>query len=63
MRRADFWERLEFVLDPGYVQSWACDTHLPDLGMSVVAAFDSGVETRVVWDAVCQALEIPAHLR
>jgi hypothetical protein len=63
VRRADFWERLELVLDPGYVQSWARDTHLAELGMSVVAAFEAGVETRVVWDAVCQSLEIPAHLQ
>lgn len=63
MRRTDFWERLESVLEPKYAQSWAQDTVLPDIGLSAVAAFTAGVETQVVWHAVCQVLDVPSTLR
>ena len=63
VRRTDFWERLSSVLDPTYVDSWARDTRLADLGMSVEQAFAAGMETREVWDAVCATLEVPSTLR
>jgi len=63
VRRTDFWERLNEVLDPGYSQSWARDIVLPDLGMSVHDAFASGIETRLIWQAVCECLDVPSHLK
>lgn len=63
VRRTDFWERLGLVLDDGYVDSWARDTTLSDLGMSVEQAFAAGTETRIVWDAVCATLDVPVTLR
>jgi hypothetical protein len=64
MRLTDFWARLEAQLGPGYARSWAHDFVLSDLdGRTAQQALDEGIDTRVVWDAVAQALEIPASAR
>lgn len=60
MRRTDFWERLETVVGPSYATSWAADVVLTDLGVTVLEAFEQGVETRDVWRAVCQTIEVPS---
>jgi hypothetical protein len=63
MRRSDFWERLNAVLGDTYAASWSHDVVLPALGKSVQQAFDAGTETRIVWDAVCEVVEVPTFLR
>lgn len=62
VRRADFWERLELVLGPAYVRSWAHDTVLTDIGLTVEQAFEAGCDTREVWRAVCATIEVPSTL-
>lgn len=63
MRRSDFWERLDAVLGDNYAASWSRDVVLPALGSTVQQAFDSGIETRAVWEAVCEVIEVPSFLR
>jgi hypothetical protein len=63
MRRSDFSERLDAVLGPEYAASWSIDVVLPALGMTVQQAFEEGVETHVVWRAVCEVIEVPSFLR
>ena len=63
MRRSDFWERLDAVLGEGYASSWSCDVVLPALGSTVQQAFDAGTDTRAVWEAVCEVIEVPSFLR
>lgn len=66
MRLTDFWSRLEDVFGPGYAASVADDQVLPQLGgRTIRQALDAGVQTVVVWRAVCAAYpdRVPAKLR
>jgi hypothetical protein len=63
VRLMDFWERMDEVFGPSYAQSWAHDMVLPDLGMTVMQAISSGVETKQIWRAVCATTEVPGVLR
>ena len=62
MSLADFWERMDIVLGPGYARSWANDFVLAGIGLTVVQAIVAGVETREIWRAVCAATEVPSAL-
>lgn len=62
MRLTDFWERMEAVFGPAYARSWAQDTVVPNLGCTVDQALEGGRDTREVWRAVCQAVNVPASL-
>jgi hypothetical protein len=59
VRRTDFWERLDTVLGVTYARSWAHDTVLTELGLTVDQAFAAGCDTRDVWRAVCATIDIP----
>ncbi|MDO8307275.1 MAG: DUF3046 domain-containing protein [Actinomycetota bacterium] len=63
MRLTDFWERMDAVFGPAYARSWAHDVVLPTLGRTAEEAIGDGVETKVIWRAVCQVTEVPAVLR
>jgi len=63
MRLTDFWERMDEVLGASYARSWAHDVVLPPLGLTVEQAVTTGVETVVIWRAVCTVIEVPAQLR
>ena len=66
MRLTDFWARLEQAFGAGYATSVARDQVLPQLGgRTITEALDAGVETVVVWRAVCAAYpdRVPARLR
>ncbi|HEU5111006.1 MAG TPA: DUF3046 domain-containing protein [Micromonosporaceae bacterium] len=66
MRLTDFWERLEQVFGAGYAASVADDQVLTTLGgRTIRQALNEGVQTVVVWRAVCAAYpdRIPAKLR
>lgn len=63
MRRSDFSERLDAVLGAEYAPSWSRDVVLPGLGITVQQAFDAGVETHLVWRAVCEVIDVPPFLR
>jgi hypothetical protein len=66
MRLTDFWSRLEEVFGPGYAASVAEDQVLPQLGgRTIRQALAAGVQTVVVWRAVCAAYpeRVPGKLR
>lgn len=64
MRHTEFWARMEEVLDPGYVRSWASQFVMSDLGgRTAQEALDAGVPPKEVWAAVWRALDLPANKR
>jgi len=63
MRLSDFWERLEMVVGPAYMRSWGSDIVLPELNLTVNQAIEAGVETSIIWRAVCDFVEVPSNLR
>ncbi len=54
--------RLEIVIGSDYCTSWRKDMVLPDLGYTVDAAVAAGVETTLIWRAVCNFIEVPNTL-
>lgn len=64
MRLTEFWARMESHLGPAYARSWAKDQVLSQLGgRSVQQALDEGMDTKTVWRAVADALELPRRDR
>jgi hypothetical protein len=63
VRLSDFWERLTEVVGPAYTTSWGRDMVLPEIGLTVEQAIEAGVETAVIWRAVCECAEVPPNLR
>ncbi|KFF31390.1 DUF3046 domain-containing protein [Bifidobacterium bombi] len=64
MTERDFWELVEEVLGRTYGRSMACDVALPELDdMSSVEALAAGEEPRVVWNLLCDHLQIPDSRR
>ncbi|MEJ3743454.1 DUF3046 domain-containing protein [Actinomycetes bacterium KLBMP 9797] len=66
MRLTDFWTRLEQAFGPAYAASIASDQVLTQLnGRTIRQALDAGVDTVVVWRAVCAAYpdRVPTRLR
>jgi hypothetical protein len=46
-----------------YARSVAADYRLPPLGMTVDEAISAGVDTKLIWRAVCDAYELPDSVR
>ena len=63
MRFTEFWHRMDERFGAAYARSLASDYRLPELGSTIDDAIARGVETRVIWRAVCAEFEMPAHLR
>lgn len=64
MREREFWELLEEVFGRSYGRSLAHDQGLTKLsGRTVVEALDDGVEPRVVWNVLCDHMDIPDSQR
>ncbi|WP_420829256.1 DUF3046 domain-containing protein [Bifidobacterium simiiventris] len=64
MREREFWALLEEVFGRGYGRSLAKDQGLVELGgMSVVEALASGEEPRVVWNVLCDQMDVPDSQR
>ncbi|HEU0132103.1 MAG TPA: DUF3046 domain-containing protein [Mycobacteriales bacterium] len=64
MRLTVFWDRMNARFGEAYADSVARDLVIAQLGgRSVVAALDAGVEPSVVWNAVCEAVEVPVRDR
>jgi hypothetical protein len=64
VRLTDFWARMTAVFGAGYAESVARDHVLVQLGgRTAMQALDAGEDTKVVWRAVCEALEVPAAHR
>jgi hypothetical protein len=62
MRLTDFWDRMEAVFGSAYAHSWASDVVLQSLGVTVNGALAAGVDTKTVWRAVCEDVEVPSAL-
>lgn len=64
MRLTDFWGRMATVFGEAYALSFASDFVLAELGgRTVVQALDAGEDAKMVWRAVCEAMEVPAAQR
>ena len=64
MRLTDFWQRMSAHFGDAYVDSFARDHVMAELGgRTVYQALDAGWEAKDVWRAVCAAVEVPAALR
>ncbi|MDR2114592.1 MAG: DUF3046 domain-containing protein [Bifidobacteriaceae bacterium] len=64
MRHSEFWESMEQAFGPVYAKSLASDLVLSTLGSrSAVEALDAGLPPRQVWEALCDAMELPEALR
>jgi hypothetical protein len=52
------------VFGEAYARSLASDFVLAELGgRTVVQALDAGEDAKIVWRAVCEAMEVPAAQR
>ena len=64
MREREFWELLEEVFGRGYGRSLSIDQRLTALdNMTVVEALAAGVEPRVVWNVLCDQMDVPDSRR
>ena len=64
MRLTEFWQRMDRHLGAAYSRTWAQEQVLAGLdGRSVAEALAAGEDTRMVWRAVWEALELPLSER
>lgn len=64
MREVELWARLNEVLGADYAGVWAENTVLADLGSkTVVQAIADGIDSKRIWLAVWEQLELPQRLR
>ena len=64
MREREFWELLEEVFGRTYGRSLSRDQRMAKLAnMTVVEALDAGEEPRVVWNVLCDQMEVPDSKR
>ncbi|NEG89574.1 DUF3046 domain-containing protein [Bifidobacterium aerophilum] len=64
MREREFWELLEEVFGRGYGRSLARDQRLDRLGgVSAAQALERGEEPRVVWNVLCDHMDVPDFRR
>ena len=60
MREREFWQLLEEVFGRSYGRALAHDQGLTKLGgATVVEALERGEEPRVVWNVLCDQMDIP----
>lgn len=60
MRLTVFWERMNARFGAAYADSLARDLVIAELGgRTVNAALDAGEEPQAVWNAVCDAADVP----
>ena len=64
MREREFWRLVDEIFGRAYGRSLARDLHL-DLvdNRTPVEALASGVEPRIVWNRLCDQMEIPVSRR
>ena len=61
VRLTEFWSRMHTEFGPVYADSFARDFVLAELGgRTVEQALGDGVDAKIVWRAVCAAMEWPA---
>jgi hypothetical protein len=60
VRYREFWELVDEVFGDAYGRTLASDQVLTALENRTAAqAIDDGVEPRIVWHALCDALDVP----
>lgn len=60
MREREFWELLEEVFGRSYGRALAHDQRLTKLGgRTAVEALDDGEDPRVVWNVLCDQMDVP----
>jgi hypothetical protein len=64
VRLTEFWAKMRAQFGDAYAESVAKDYVLAALGSRTVnQALADGVDTKVVWRAVCEAFRIPERKR
>jgi hypothetical protein len=64
VRLTEFWAKMRAQFGDAYAESVAKDHVLAALGSRTVnQALADGVDTKVVWRAVCEAFRIPERKR
>ena len=64
VRLTVFWERMNGRFGEAYADSIARDLVIAALGgRTVTAALEAGEEPQVVWNAVCEAVDVPVSDR
>lgn len=64
MHEREFWQLLDEVFGHAYGRSLAQDEHLPKLhDMTAGEALDAGIKPRVVWNVLCDQMEVPDSRR
>ncbi len=64
MREREFWGLLEEVFGRTYGRSIAVDQQIPQLNsMTPQQAIEAGEEPRVVWNLLCDQMDIPDSQR
>jgi hypothetical protein len=64
VRLTEFWRRMNTQFGEVYAQSVAKDFVFASLGgRTVERALADGVDTKVVWRAVCDTFKVPENLR
>jgi hypothetical protein len=64
MKLTVFWEKMGSHFGEAYADSFARDHVMSQLdGRTVRQALADGWETKDVWRAVCEAVDVPASLR
>ncbi|MEP6464448.1 MAG: DUF3046 domain-containing protein [Frankiaceae bacterium] len=64
MRLTEFWTKMERHFGSAYADSIARDQVLPTLGGRTASdALAAGEDVKMVWRAICEALEVPPRHR
>ena len=64
VRLTEFWRRMNAQFGEAYAQSVAKDYVFGNLGgRTIDRALADGVDTKVVWRAVCDTFKVPDNLR
>lgn len=64
MLLSDFWTLVDDVFGAAYSRTLAREMSLTALGdRTAMAALEAGTPPRDVWHALCDAMDIPEHVR
>ena len=64
VRQTEFWKRMDTRFGASYARSYAADQVLATLGSRTVdRALADGDDPKLVWRAVCDAVDAPASER